>query len=122
MGGGYKAWKYREKMVAVTFTIAVSVEIGITILFQTTAPTAVQRWMVMVMRLFRKQKSYGEYPACSHLNCALRMLLGSADENRVAIEEIVYAITKANGYIHDDVKDALTKNNVLWFGERREGE
>ena len=74
------------------------------------------------MRLFRKQKPYGEYPACSHLNCALRKLLGSAKENRVAIEEIVYAITKAHGYIYDDVKDALAKNNILWFGERKDNE
>ena len=74
------------------------------------------------MGMFRKRKLFGEYPACDHLNCALRKLLGSADENRVAIEEIVYAITKSNGYIYDDVKDALTKNNVLWFGERKDNE
>ena len=74
----------------------------------------------MGIRLFRKHQPYGEYPACSHLNCALRKLLCSVDENRVAIEEIVYAITKAHGYIHDDVKDALTKNHVLWFGEKKE--
>lgn len=74
------------------------------------------------MRMFRKQNPYGEYPACSHLNCALRKLLDRADENRVAIEEIVYAISKSNGYIHDDIKDALTKNNVLWFGERKDND
>ena len=72
--------------------------------------------------MFRKRKSYGEYPACSHLNCALRKLLGSADENRVAIEEIVYAITKSGGYIYEDIKDSLKKNNVLWFGERKDNE
>ena len=72
--------------------------------------------------MFRKRKRFGEYPSCDHLNIALRKLLDRADENRVAIEEIVYAITKANGYIYDDVKDALTKNHVLWFRERREGE
>ena len=70
--------------------------------------------------MFKKQKMLGKYPACDHLNCALRKLLGSADENRVAIEEIVYAITKSNGYIYDDVKDSLKKNNVLWFGERKD--
>ena len=79
-----------------------------------------KRWMVMGM--FRKRKPFGEYPACDHLNCALRKLLDSAEENSVAIEEIVYAITKSNGYIYDDVKDALTKNNVLWFGERKDNE
>ena len=79
-----------------------------------------EKGVVMGMRTLRKRKPYGEYPACDHLNIALRKLLESADENRVAIEEIVYAITKSNGYIYDDVKDALTKNNVLWFGERKD--
>lgn len=74
----------------------------------------------MGMRMFRKRKPYGEYPACDHLNIALRKLLSSADENRVAIEEILYAITKSNGYIYDDVKDALTKNNFIGFGERKD--
>lgn len=72
--------------------------------------------------MFKKQKMLGEYPACDHLNIALRKLLGSADENRVAIEEIVYAITKSNGYFCDDVKNALVKNNILWYGERKDNE
>lgn len=76
----------------------------------------------MGMRMFRKRNPYGEYPACDHLNIALRELLDSADEIRGAIEEIVFAITKSNGYIPDDVKEALTKNNVLWFGERKDHE
>lgn len=76
----------------------------------------------MGMWMFRKRKPYGEYPACDHLNCALRKLLGNAEENRVAIEEIVYAITKSNGYIYDDVKNALVKNNILWYGERKDNE
>ena len=70
--------------------------------------------------MFRSRKPLGEYPACDHLNCALRRLLGSAEENRFVIEEIVFAITKSCGYIDDDVKDALVKNNVLWFGERKD--
>ena len=86
----------------------------------TTAPTAVQRWMVMGM--FRKRKPFAEYPACDHLNIALRALLDNADENRFAIEEIVFAITKANGYFYDNVKDLLRKNNVLWFGERKDND
>lgn len=72
--------------------------------------------------MFRKRKTYGEYPACDHLNIALRKLLGSADENRGAIEEILYAITKSKGYIYDDVRDALLKKGFTVYGERREGE
>jgi transcriptional/translational regulatory protein YebC/TACO1 len=74
----------------------------------------------MGMWMFRKRKPYGEYPACDHLNVALRYLLDSADKNRIPIEEIVYAITKSNGYFYDDVKDALTKNNFYGFGERED--
>ena len=74
------------------------------------------------MNLFRKQKPFDEYPACDHLNIALRILLDNADENIGAIEEIVFAITKANGYFYDNVKDLLRKNNVLWFGERKDND
>lgn len=72
--------------------------------------------------MFRKRNQYGKYPACDHLNVALRYLLDSADENRMPIEEIVYAITKSNGYIYDDVKNALVENSILWYGERRSTE
>lgn len=41
--------------------------------------------------MFKKRKRLGEYPACDHLNIALMKLLKNADENRVAIEEILYA-------------------------------
>lgn len=76
----------------------------------------------MVMRMFRKRKPYGEYPACEHLNVALQYLLDRADENRIPIEEIVYAISKSNGYFFDDVKNELVENNILWFGERKDNE
>lgn len=66
----------------------------------------------------RDNRVYGEYPVCDHLNIALRKLLDSAEKNRVAIEEILYAIKKANGYIYDDVEDVLIKNNFL-AGERK---
>ena len=69
-----------------------------------------------------KRLRYGEYPACDHLNIALRKLLSRADENRGAIQEILFAITKSNGYFYDDVRDAIIKNNFIGFGERREGE
>ena len=70
------------------------------------------------MKLFRTRKPIGEYPACDHLNLALIKLLCNVDENRLAIEEIVFAITKSNGYFYGDVREALAINNILWFGER----
>ena len=69
--------------------------------------------------MFKKRKRLGEYPACDHLNIALMKLLKNADENRVAIEEILYAITKSNGYLYDQVKDALLKKGFAVCGERR---
>ena len=70
--------------------------------------------------MFRKRKPYGEYPACDHLNIALIHLLDNPGENKYAIEEIVFAITKSRGYIYDNVENALAKNNILWFGERKD--
>ena len=72
--------------------------------------------------MFKKRKMLGEYPACDHLNIALKKLLENTDENRVAIQEILYAITKSNGYIYDYVKDALLEKGFAVYGERREGE
>lgn len=59
--------------------------------------------------MFKKRKMLGKYPACDHLNIALLKLLDSADENRGAIEEILYAIAKSNGYLYANVNDALLK-------------
>jgi transcriptional/translational regulatory protein YebC/TACO1 len=61
----------------------------------------------------------GEYPACDHLNIALMKLLENADENKVAIQEILYAITKSNGYFYDHVKDELLKKGFAVYRERR---
>lgn len=69
--------------------------------------------------MFKKRKMLGEYPACDHLNIALTKLLKNAGENRVAIEEILYAITKSNGYLYDQVKDALLEKGFAVCGERR---
>lgn len=57
--------------------------------------------------MFKKRKMLGKYPACDHLNIALLKLLDNADENRGAIEEILYAIAKSNGYLYANVNDAL---------------
>ena len=56
------------------------------------------------MKFFRQFKKRG-YPECDHLNLALRFLLKKPEENKLAIEEIYFAIGKANGYFYDDVKE-----------------
>ena len=51
---------------------------------------------------------FSQYPSCDHLNCALNILLQDPKEtSRAAIEEICYAIVKANGYFYDHVKEKL---------------
>lgn len=57
-------------------------------------------------KLFSRFKKWA-YPECDHLNIALRFLLKNPEENKAAIEEIYFALRKANGYFYDDVKEKL---------------
>ena len=61
------------------------------------------------MKLLKRFKKWA-YPECDHLNVALRFLLKKPTENKLAIEEIYFAISKTNGYFYDDVKEALKEN------------
>ena len=63
--------------------------------------------MLLMSKRTRKHPQLGKYPACDHLNVALRMLLKKPEENRVAIEEICYAIQNAGGYFYDSVAEEL---------------
>ena len=47
------------------------------------------------------------YPECDHLNIALRFLLKNPEQNKLAIEEIYFALMKTNGYFYKDVSSAL---------------
>lgn len=58
-------------------------------------------------KLLRQFKKKWTYPECDHLNIALRFLLRKPEENKAAIEEIYFALRKANGYFYDDVKEKL---------------
>ena len=60
------------------------------------------------MSLFCKHRKW-DYPECDHLNIAIQFLLKNPEENKKAIEEIYFAIKKANGYFYDDVKTTLEK-------------
>lgn len=57
-------------------------------------------------KLLRQFKKWA-YPECDHLNVALRFLLKNPEENKCVIEEIYFALVKANGYFYDDVKEKL---------------
>ena len=63
--------------------------------------------MLRQLKRTRKCPRLGCYPACDHLNVALRVLLKKPEENRIAIEEICYAIEKAGGYLYDSVAEEL---------------
>ena len=62
--------------------------------------------MKKILQRFKKRA----YPECDHLNIALRFLLKKPEENKLAIEEIYFALRKTNGYFYDDVKEALYEN------------
>ena len=52
------------------------------------------------MRTKKKNARFGRYPSCDMLNNALRFLRdGKID---CAVNEIIFAIDKADGYFHDD--------------------
>ena len=64
------------------------------------------------MKLFQKIKKWS-YPECDHLNLALRYLLKNPEQNKYAIEEIYFALTKTNGYFYNDVAQLLYENFKL---------
>ena len=59
--------------------------------------------------LFRKKKDrLGQYPSCDMLNNAMRFLFeGDVTSNMRVIEEIMYAIIKADGFFHESNFDKL---------------
>ena len=61
----------------------------------------------------KKNARFGKYPSCDLLNCALRLLI--EDKPDAAFKEIVHAITKANGYFYDNLKEEIVKR-MNWEG------
>ena len=52
------------------------------------------------MKTKKKNALFGRYPSCDMLNNALRFIRNGNIDG--AVEEIIFAIEKANGYFHDD--------------------
>lgn len=67
----------------------------------------------------KKQKKTG-YPACDHLNNALRMMLEAPFIDEYAISEICYAIKKSGGYFKQDVKQMLSDTGIWDFKNEEE--
>lgn len=55
---------------------------------------------VALMKTKKKNALFGRYPSCDMLNNALKFIRDGKIEN--AVEEIIFAIEKANGYFYDD--------------------
>lgn len=68
-----------------------------------------------MFRLCGRENKIGTYPACDHLNMALGYLLHDIDENHKAIEEICYAIIKADGYFYSHIASLLAVNGYDHF-------
>lgn len=64
------------------------------------------------MNVKKKNALFGKYPSCDMLNNALRFLRdGNID---CAIEEIIFAIEKADGYFHEDNVQMVTDARKRW--------
>lgn len=59
------------------------------------------------IRTGTRGSKFATYPVSDHLNVALGHLLENAEENRVAIEEICFAITKHGGYFYSHIANLL---------------
>lgn len=68
------------------------------------------------MKKFLKKFKKWAYPECDHLNIALRFLLKNPEQNKLAIEEIYFALMKTNGYFYEDASSALYKEFRLDTG------
>lgn len=65
------------------------------------------------MNIKKKTSLFGRYPSCDMLNNALRFLRNGNTDN--AIEEIIFAIEKANGYFHKDNVEMVNIAKQKWI-------
>lgn len=73
------------------------------------------------MRTKKRNALFGRYPSCDMLNNALRFLFRNNGHDREeAIEEIITAIHKADGYIHADIADEVESFNEGYWEKYRD--
>lgn len=53
----------------------------------------------------KKNAIFGRYPCCDMVNNAMRLIINGCPNS--AIEELLQAIWKADGYVHDDIADKV---------------
>ena len=68
----------------------------------------------------KKDATSGRYPCCDLVNNAIRFILGGKSD--IAIEELLQAIWKADGYLHEDIANKVDEiHKRIWddWEERR---
>lgn len=65
-----------------------------------------------MLNIKKKNAKFGRYPCCDLLNNALRYLL--EEDIDKAISEIVFAISKADGYLHEDIVYRI-ENKIKYY-------
>lgn len=70
--------------------------------------------------MFTKKRDavFGRYPCCDLVNNAIRHILHG--DNESAIEELLQAIWKADGYVHEDLKDDVQKIHECVWKKRKQ--
>lgn len=72
------------------------------------------------MNIKNRNAIFGRYPCSDMVNNAIRLILeGKID---YAIEELLQTLWKADGYLHEDIKDKVNENhNRIWDERRKSG-
>lgn len=67
----------------------------------------------------KKNAIFGRYPCCDLVNNAMRYILnGNTDD---ALEELLQAVWKADGYIHKDISDRVAEaHERVWSRLRQQ--
>lgn len=66
----------------------------------------------------KKNAIFGRYPCCDLVNNAIRDILDGNPDS--AISELLTAITKAGGYVHEDIAVAANAAYERVWAKRRE--
>ena len=67
----------------------------------------------------KKNAVFGRYPCCDMVNNAIRDILNNKQDS--AIEELLQTIWKADGYLHEDLKEKVEEIHKRIWDERKKG-
>ena len=69
------------------------------------------------MNTKKKNAIFGRYPCCDLVNNAIRFIL--AGKTDIAVEELLQAIWKSNGYLHEDLEEPVMEIHKRIWEERK---